>query len=106
MLESHKVNALKRFDAVKTIRAQLLDMLHHAQEEISRLRREYGKVPITPEEIDETVTACESALKRLEEIQKSVLAAHHVRKQKLDAYVREVQQMVGALKARVSPSRV
>src|SRR3989338_3899091 len=104
-IESHKISALRRFDAVKNIRTQLLDMLHHAQEEISRLRREYGKAPITPQEIDETVSACEAALNRLEEIRKSVMIAHHLRKQKLDAYVREVQQMVGALKARVSPTR-
>ena len=104
-LEQHAALSLKRGSAIQEMRTRLMESIISAKKDLIEYVHSCMRAPLTEQEVDESVTTCTNTLQRLQEIQSKIAVARHLRRQRLDAYLREVQQLVSAAKERMTRQR-
>lgn len=96
------VAKLRKTESVRamlhTLREDLTGKIHRAQDELQKLLTYPLQTTLSEEQLAEMTASCARALKRVEEIKATLACATNVRKQKLLAYSREIQELVTQVK--------
>jgi stearoyl-CoA desaturase (delta-9 desaturase) len=93
-IQSYRLKAATMGQAVARMRNDLLEKIAAGKNEITRMIDTRMSSVLSENDIQEAVTNCESAARRLEEIQNTVGRSTHLRKQRLMLYSAEVQALI------------
>lgn len=100
--DAHRIKSLSMQEHLHELRAQLSEKIRHAQVQFMSMIEFRGTPNVTAHDIDAMVSSCEQSLRRLSEIQLNVTKASHLKKQKLVAYIGEVQRLCDEAKLQAS----
>lgn len=88
-------------ETLTQLRNQLITRIESAKAEFQSFVMRRLTPPVTEPELMECIDRCERVVRRLEEIQQNVSRATHLKRQKLSAYFREVQDLIHTMQASV-----
>lgn len=83
------------------MREDLTAKIHHAQEEMQNLLTHPFRKALSEEQMHEMTASCTQALERMEEIKGALRKARDLRRQRLLAYHREVQELIRRVKEKI-----
>lgn len=97
--EAHRVRTVSMQEHLQELRAQLSQTIAHAKIQFLSMIEHRGTPVLDQAQIDSLAETCEKSLRRLSQIQDNVSKATHLKKQKLLAYMGEVQRLADQAKA-------
>ena len=95
---AHQMKAETSCEAIQRLRGELMTKIVSAKKELDLFLQKPFHDSLHSEQLSEILTQAQYAMARLEEIQGRIARAHHLRKQKLLAYAREVSDLVQRVK--------
>lgn len=101
--QAHQAKSATVQHHLHELRSQLSEKIQSAKAEVLRLVEQYGTPRTTQQELAAMTVSCENALERLQEIQQTMLQASHLKRQRLQVYMQEVQSLVVSVHASLSP---
>lgn len=100
--DAHRVRTQSMQEHVRELRTQLAVSIAKAKEDLMILIERYAKPPVTIDQLLDVTKSCEESVQRLNEIQERMTAATHLKKQKMMAYLSEVQRLADEAKAKAA----
>ena len=100
--EAHRIRTMSMQEHITELRAQLSERITHAKLQFMSMIEFRGTPDISKLDIDGMANACEKSLRRLNQIQHKVSRASHLKKQKLIAYMSEVQRLCDEAKSQAT----
>lgn len=98
-VEAHRVRTISMQEHLQELRVQLSQTIAHAKVQFLSMIEHRGTPTLDQAQIDSLADTCEKSLRRLSQIQENVSKATHLKKQKLLAYMGEVQRLADQAKA-------
>ncbi len=100
--EAHRIRTVSMQEHIMELRRQLSEQIHNAKLQFMSMIEARGTPGVTAQQIDLMARSCETSLHRLHQIQENVSKASHLKKQKLVAYMGEVQRLCDDAKAQAT----
>lgn len=103
VIAQERAKAQEKATILQGFQEQLLGAIRRADHDLRELLASRFSASSISAQLDDSVTTCEEAVRRLEEIRAAALRSSHMKKQRAIRYLSEVQRLVEQVKAMRQP---